>query len=107
MTGAGEPGATESLGTPAERTELAWVRTTLACAGLAVLALRLADDDAESLTALALGVLVAGPGLIASWGRSRELRARPVPAPPRVVDVAAITGSIALVDVVVLALLLR
>jgi hypothetical protein len=94
----------DDVGTQSERTELAWVRTTLACAALAVLAVRLAGEGIGAPAALALGAVVAAPGLAASWWRSRELRARPAPDPPRTVDVAAVAGSVVLVDLLVLAL---
>jgi uncharacterized membrane protein YidH (DUF202 family) len=96
----------DDLGTQSERTELAWVRTTLACAALAVLAVRLAGQGLGAPTALALGALVAAPGLTASWWRSRELRSRPEPDPPSTVDVAAVAASVVLVDVLVLVLIL-
>jgi len=95
----------DDLGTQSERTELAWVRTTLACAGLAVLAVQLAGEGFGAPAAFALGALVAAPGLTASWWRSRELRSRPAPDPPRTVDVAAVAASVVLVDVLVLALI--
>lgn len=102
MTAPGPDDADELVGAQAERTELAWVRTTLACAALAVTAGRLAGPGIGLTAALALGVLVAGPGLVASWWRLRSLRVRPEPAPPRVAGVAMLAGSIVVVDALVL-----
>lgn len=103
MTAPAPDDAKELLGAQAERTELAWVRTTLACAALAVTAGRLAGPDIGPTLALVLGVVVAGPGLVASWWRVRGLRARPEPAPPSTVGVAMLAGSIVMVDALVLA----
>jgi uncharacterized membrane protein YidH (DUF202 family) len=100
----GAPGG-DGEGLQAERTELAWVRTALACAALAALALRLVSDDVGVGVALGLGALVAVPGLVAAWWRAGELRDVPVPAPPRALGVAALALSVALVDLLVLGLL--
>jgi hypothetical protein len=88
--------------TQAERTEMAWVRTTLACAGLAALATRLVAARSELVIAVGLGLLVALPGLVASWWRVGGLRIRPHPTPPRVAGAALLAGSVALVDLAVL-----
>jgi hypothetical protein len=93
--------------TQVERTELAWARTALACAGLAAVSAHLAGDDIGLALALALGTVVALPGLVASWWRIRGLRAHPEPAAPRAAGVALLAGSVAAVDVVVLVLLAR
>ena len=95
------------LGVQAERTELAWVRTTLACGALAAVSTRLLSDDIGLIVALALGALVAVPGLVASVWRVRRLRERPEPAPPSLAGVALLAGSVAVVDVVVLVELAR
>jgi hypothetical protein len=52
-------------------------------------------------------MVVAAPGLVASWWRIRGLRARPEPDPPRAVSVALLVGSVVLVDLVVLVMLVR
>ncbi len=93
--------------TQVERTELAWVRTALACAGLAAISVHLSGDDIGLTLALVLGTLVAVPGLVASWWRIRGLRAGPEPEPPRIAGVALLAGSVALVDLAVLVLLAR
>ncbi|HEX6420115.1 MAG TPA: DUF202 domain-containing protein [Acidimicrobiales bacterium] len=98
-----DPGAVAE--TQAERTELAWVRTGLACAGLAAVATRLAGPDLSLGAALALAAVVAVPALGAAWLRVGGLRARP-PAPPRHVAVAVLAGTVAAVDALVLAMLL-
>jgi uncharacterized membrane protein YidH (DUF202 family) len=97
----------ERVGAQAERTEMAWVRTTLACAGLAAVAARLVGASGSVPVLLGLGVLVALPGLIASWWRVSGLRGRPEPLPPRVAGVALLAGSVALVELVVLVELVR
>jgi hypothetical protein len=102
MTGGEERRARAFQETQAERTEMAWVRTTLACAGLAALATRLVDARSELVVAVGLGLFVALPGLVASWWRIGGLRTRPHPAPPRVAGVALLAGSVALVDLAVL-----
>ncbi len=91
-----------ALGGQAERTEMAWVRTALACAGLAAVTLHVVDADTTLLLVLALGVAVAMPGLVAAWWRVGELRRRPEPAPPRVAGVALLAGTVVVVDLVVL-----
>lgn len=92
-------------GLQTERTTLAWTRTALACAGLAALAVRLVDRRAELVAVLAFGLVVALPGLAASWWRLRELRSGPPHPPPRAA-VALLAGTIAFVDAVVLVRLL-
>ena len=90
--------------TQIERTEMAWVRTALACAGLAVFAAHLSGDGISVYTAAAIGALVGLPGLVAAWWRVGALRATRRPAPPRAVGVAALAGAVAVVDVLVLVL---
>jgi uncharacterized membrane protein YidH (DUF202 family) len=97
----------ERFGAQAERTEMAWVRTTLACAGLAALAARLLADTTSLAGLVVLGVLVALPGLVASWWRVSGLRARHEPRPAPTAGAAALAGSVAVVDVVVLLAVLR
>ena len=99
-----DPGA--FLETQAERTELAWVRTVLACAGLAAVAVRLSGRDFGLGFALVMGALVAVPGLFAAWWRVGSLRDRPEPAPPRQVAVAVLAGTVAVVDALVLGLVI-
>lgn len=99
-------GASDIVETQVERTELAWARTSLASAGLGALAVHLAFDDLGLVLGLVIGVLVAMPGLVAAWWRIRGLRATPVPQPPRQEGVAILTGTVALVDMVTLALML-
>jgi uncharacterized membrane protein YidH (DUF202 family) len=103
----GAPHRPELVGTQVERTELAWVRTSLACAGLVVLAVQLAFDGVGPAPGLAIGALVALPGLVAAWWRIRGLRTAPTPEPPRSAGVALLAGSVALVEVATLILLLR
>ena len=98
--------APDVLETQVERTELAWMRTSLACAGLGALAVHLSFDHLELLPGLVLGAPVAAPGLVASWWRIRGLRAMPTPQAPRPAGVAMLAGTIVLVDVATLALLL-
>jgi uncharacterized membrane protein YidH (DUF202 family) len=97
----------ERFGAQAERTEMAWVRTTLACAGLAALAARLLADTTSLPVLVALGVLVAVPGLVASWWRVAGLRVRPEPLPAPTAGVAMLAGSVAVVDLVVLVAVFR
>lgn len=92
--------------TQAERTELAWVRTVLACAGLAAVAVRLSGRDLSLGFALTMGALVAVPGLFAAWWRVGGLRTLPEPAPPRQAAVAVLAGTVAAVDVLVLTLVI-
>jgi hypothetical protein len=99
-------GAADVVETQVERTELAWVRTALASAGLGAVAVHLAFGDLGLVLGLVIGTAVATPGLVAAWWRIRGLRATPVPAPPRREGVAILAGTVALVDVVALALIL-
>ena len=89
-------------GAQPERTELAWVRTGLSCAGLAALALRVADRPADLAVVLVVGMVVALPGLLAAWWRVRDLRDSGVPPAPRPSAVALLAGSIVAVDLAVL-----
>jgi hypothetical protein len=94
----------ESL--PAERTELAWVRTTLACGALAAIAARLGDDAASRWLALALAGLVTAPGLVACLLRVRVLRAQPQPGAAPAASVALLAASVALAGLAALVLML-
>ena len=98
--------ASDIVETQVERTELAWARTSLASAGLGALAVHLAFDDLGLVVGMVIGVLVATPGLVAAWWRIRGLRTTPVPQPPQREGVAILTGTVALVDIVTLALIL-
>lgn len=86
---------------PTERTALAWTRTALTCAGLAAVSLRLVDRHADVAAVFAFGVLVAVPGLVASWWRLRDLLSSPPHAPPRLA-VGLLAGTVVLVDVAVI-----
>jgi uncharacterized membrane protein YidH (DUF202 family) len=97
-------GADETVGAQAERTELAWVRTALAAGGLAALATRLIGAD-HAMAALAIGAVIALPGLVASWWRIAALRRHAEPPPPRVAAVSLLAATVVAVDVLVLALL--
>jgi hypothetical protein len=109
MTSRSEPTATSEdlVETQVERTEMAWARTALACAGLAALSASGVNSGASAWVALVVGGLVAVPGLVASGWRIRGLRAAPQPNPPRTLGVALLAGSVAVVDVVMLVLLAR
>lgn len=95
----------DRTGLQAERTQLAWVRTALAIGALAAVATRLAGDAPSAVLAVGLGVAAALPGLAAAVVRIRALQRRAVPkaAPPS--TVALLATSLALADVLVLALL--
>ena len=97
------PPPARAPGSQSERTALAWVRTALACAGLAAIAVRLADHRADLALVLAVGALVAAPGLAATWWRVRDLAPGGTPPGPRPWAVGALAGTIALVDLAVLA----
>jgi uncharacterized membrane protein YidH (DUF202 family) len=99
--------APDVLETQVERTELAWMRTSLASAGLGALAVHLSVASLALVPGLVLGVLVAAPGLVASWWRIRGLRATPTPRAPRPAGVAMLAGTVVLVDVATLVVLLR
>jgi uncharacterized membrane protein YidH (DUF202 family) len=99
-------GAADIAETQVERTELAWARTSLASAGLGALAVHLAFDDLGLVLGLAIGALVATPGLVAAWWRIRGLRTSAVPQAPRHEGVAILAGTVALVGTVTLALIL-
>jgi uncharacterized membrane protein YidH (DUF202 family) len=91
-------------GLQAERTQLAWVRTALACGALAALAARLTGGGLHPAAALMLGSAVALPGLVASLLRIRSLQRQPVPAAATPASVALLTASSALTGALALAL---
>ncbi|HET6949454.1 MAG TPA: DUF202 domain-containing protein [Acidimicrobiales bacterium] len=92
-------------GLQAERTELAWVRTALACGALGAISARVGAASLPLAAALLLGALAALPGLAASATRIAALRAFGLPAAPRRRDVALLAGSVVAADLVVLAVL--
>jgi uncharacterized membrane protein YidH (DUF202 family) len=94
-------------GLQAERTELAWVRTALACGALAIVAARLTGRGAPLGWALGLGVAVAVPGLAAATIRLHGLRQRPEPQLARLPEIALLAMSLALADVLALVLMVR
>jgi hypothetical protein len=94
-------------GLQVERTELAWVRTALSGAGLALLALRVGPEPASVPVALMTGAVVATAGLLACLLRTRSLARRARPVAASTVAVGLLTASVALAEVVTLALVLR
>jgi uncharacterized membrane protein YidH (DUF202 family) len=110
MAGHGDAGARATEPpvpeTQPERTELAWIRTSLACAGLGAAFTRFGDAVARPWAMVALALAVSLPGLVAATWRMFDLRRSPVPTPPRTAAVAMLAGSVVLVDALVLAGLL-
>jgi len=94
-------------GLQAERTELAWVRTALSGAGLALVALRVGPDPPPVPVALVTGALVSVLGLLACLLRTRSLATRGRTVAASTVAVALLTASVVLAEAVTLALLLR
>ena len=88
--------------TQPERTELAWIRTALACAGLGAAFARLGGAVSRPWALLALSLTVSLPGLVAATWRMLDLRRSPVPTPPRTGAVAMLAGSVVLGVAVVL-----
>jgi uncharacterized membrane protein YidH (DUF202 family) len=94
-------------GLQAERTELAWVRTALSGAGLALAAARVGPDPVSFTLALVTGAAVIALGFAACLLRTRSLASRSRPIAPGPVAVGLLAASVALAEVVTLALLLR
>jgi len=94
-------------GLQAERTELAWVRTALSGAGLALVATRVGPDPLSLQVALVTGVAVTALGLLACVLRTRSLADRTRPVAASTVAVALLTASVTLAELVALALILR
>jgi uncharacterized membrane protein YidH (DUF202 family) len=94
-------------GLQAERTELAWVRTALSGAGLALVALRVGPDPPSVPVALVTGAVVAALGLLACLLRTRSLAARGRTVAASTVAVGLLTASVLMAEVVTLALVLR
>ena len=94
-------------GLQTERTELAWVRTALSGAGLALVALRVGPDPASVPVALVTGVVVTALGLLACLRRTRSLSAHGPTVAASAVAVGLLTASVTLAEVVTLALVLR
>jgi uncharacterized membrane protein YidH (DUF202 family) len=92
-------------GLQAERTELAWVRTALVCAGLTTAMLHVADGATSDLVAVVAGLAVGGAGVLAAALRMRTLR-RPVPAPPPRSGAALLAACVVAADALTLALML-
>jgi hypothetical protein len=107
MTGAGTPnaGTPGTAGLQAERTQLAWVRMALAAGALAAVATRLTRGGPSLVLALVLGLVVAMPGFTAALARIRALQRQPVPGAAASWTVALLAASLALADVLALALL--
>jgi uncharacterized membrane protein YidH (DUF202 family) len=92
-------------GLQAERTSLAWLRTALACAGLAAVASRLTDTPGPRVAAVVAGLLVGVAGLAAWWLRTDRLHGEAPPEAP-FACAALLAGAIATADVVAITLLL-
>jgi uncharacterized membrane protein YidH (DUF202 family) len=95
----------DDRGLQAERTELAWVRTALVCAGLTTAMLHVTGGTTSDLVALVAGLAIGGAGVLASALRMRTLR-RPVLAPPPRSGVALLAACVVAADVLTLALML-
>jgi uncharacterized membrane protein YidH (DUF202 family) len=94
-------------GLQAERTTLAWARTALLCAGLALAAAHLADSGPERVLGLVVGGIVAVTGIAAAWLRMGHLASAVVPDPHvGSASPALLTASVVLADLAVLVILL-
>lgn len=100
----GEEGEREP-GLQAERTELAWVRTALVCAGLTTAMVHLAEGTRADVVALVVGLVLGGVGVLATALRVRTLRL-PVPAPPPRAGVALLAACVVGADALALVLML-
>ena len=96
--------AGSARGLQSERTELAWMRTALACGALAAVATRLTGDHVPFGIAVLLGGLVALPGVVAGAVRIRALRRAVVPVAVSPAGVALLSASVALVAALALPL---
>ena len=94
-------------GLQAERTELAWVRTALSGAGLALVVMRVGPDPLSLQVALVTAALVTALGLLACLLRTRSLAARARPVAASRVSVALLTASVTLAEVVAMVLVVR
>jgi uncharacterized membrane protein YidH (DUF202 family) len=92
-------------GLQAERTQLAWVRTALATGALAAVAARPTGAGGSVAVAVLVGLGVAAPGVLAALLRIRALQEQAVPHAATPATGALLAGSLALADVVALALL--
>ena len=104
MNGAPDPNL-DATGLQAERTQLAWVRTALAATALAAVATRLTGGGPSLVLAVVFGLVVAMPGGAAALARIRTLERQPVPRAAAPWTVALLATSLALADVLALALL--
>lgn len=90
-----QPGLGPERGLQAERTELAWVRTALACTTLAGVLAGLAPDTATATAAVSGGVVVAAMGAAAATLRIRALRRQPTPGLPPRLGVGLLAAAVA------------